>query len=112
MQLARACQRAENEYVGVRTGLMDQFAVSHGVAGAALLLDCRSLEWRPVPLPLQRISLLVAHTGSPRKLSASEYNARREACEAAVKVLARADSSVRSLRDVDPDRLLELERWL
>ena len=47
LDLARICQRAENEYVGVRTGLMDQFASSCGVAGSALLLDCRSLAWRP-----------------------------------------------------------------
>jgi galactokinase len=110
MELARLCQRAENEYVGVRTGLMDQFAVSHGVAGSALLLDCRSFEWRPVPLPLERVSTVVAHTGSPRKLAKSEYNARREACEAAVRVLAERDPDIRSLRDVRPERLTEVER--
>ena len=49
--LARICQRAENGYVGVQSGLMDQFAESCGVAGSAVLLDCRSLDWRPIPLP-------------------------------------------------------------
>ena len=51
LTLARICQRAENGYVGVRSGLMDQFAAAHGVAGAALLFDCRDLTWREIPLP-------------------------------------------------------------
>jgi galactokinase len=54
LELARVCQRAENTYVGVNCGLMDQFASACGVAGAAMLLDCRSLEWEPVTLPLAR----------------------------------------------------------
>ena len=54
LELARICQRAENTYVGVNCGLMDQFASACGVAGAAMLLDCRSLEWEPVTLPLAR----------------------------------------------------------
>ena len=86
--LARICQRAENGYVGVQSGLMDQFAEACGVAGSALLLDCRSLEWRPVPLPPDLV-LVVCHTGSPRHLDGSEYNLRRSQCEAAVAALAR-----------------------
>jgi galactokinase len=101
MALAQACQRGENEYVGVRSGLMDQFASSHGQAGVALLLDCRSLEYRAVPLPLEEISLVVSHTGSGRKLGASEYNVRRAQCEAAVGAIRRREPEVRSLRDVD-----------
>ena len=99
MTLARICQRAENEYVGVKSGLMDQFAEACGVAGAALLLDCRSLEWRPVPLPGD-LELVVCHTGSPRHLDGSAYNERRTQCEAAVSIIAAEDPAVRSLRDV------------
>ena len=103
-ELARRCQRAENAYVGVLSGLMDQFAVSCGVAGAALFLDCRSSEWRPVPLP-PGFDLVVLHTGSPRQLGRSEYNVRRSQCEAAVAALARDDPAIRSLRDVTPQAL-------
>jgi galactokinase len=105
LELARACQRAENEYVGVNCGLMDQFASACGVAGSAMLLDCRSLAWRPVELPLATHALVVIHTGSTRSLSASQYNARRAQCEAAVAALAADDPSVQSLRDVTPAML-------
>jgi galactokinase len=100
LQLARICQRAENAYVGVNCGLMDQFASACGVAGAGMLLDCRSLAWRPVALPLSNHTLVVVHTGSTRSLSSSQYNARRAQCEAAVAVLAADDPAIRSLRDV------------
>lgn len=101
LELARICQRAENGYVGVQSGLMDQFASSCGVAGAALLLDCRSTEWRTVTIP-DGLALVVCHTGSPRRLGSSEYNIRRAQCEAAVEGIRRVDPSVRSLRDVTP----------
>jgi galactokinase len=99
LELARICQRAENGYVGVQSGLMDQFASSCGVADAALLLDCRSTEWRTVAVP-DDLALVVCHTGSPRRLDSSEYNVRRAQCEAAVEGLRKVDPSVRSLRDV------------
>ena len=105
MPLALAGQRAENEYVGVRSGIMDQFASAHGRRGAALLLDCRTLEYREVALPLDRCVLIVCDTRSPRKLETSEYNARRRECEAAVAVLARHVPGLASLRDVDAGML-------
>ena len=100
LTMARIAQQAENEYVGVRCGLMDQFAAACGIAGAAVLLDCRSLEHRTVALPAD-LALVVAHTGVPRTLGTSEYNARRADCERAVTALAVVESGVRSLRDVD-----------
>ncbi|HTG41594.1 MAG TPA: galactokinase, partial [Methylomirabilota bacterium] len=104
LALALVCQRAENGYVGVQSGLMDQFASSCGVAGAALLLDCRTTEWRPVALP-DGLSLVVCNTGSPRRLESSEYNIRRAQCEAAVEGIQKLDPSVRSLRDVSAELL-------
>lgn len=103
-RLARICQVAENLYVGVQSGLMDQFAESCGIEGAALLLDCRSSEWRPIPLPPD-LALVVCHTGSARRLDRSEYNVRRSQCEAAVAALAAIDPTVHSLRDVTPELL-------
>ncbi len=100
LDLARIAQRAENEYVGVQCGLMDQFASACGVAGHAVLLDCRSLDNHPVPLPPELV-LVVAHTGMPRTLGTSEYNARRADCERAVAELAAREPAILSLRDVD-----------
>ncbi len=108
MALARLAQRAENEFVGVACGLMDQFAVSFGVADHALLLDCRSLEHRAVPLPAAT-RLVICHSGAPRTLATSEYNARRAACDRAVEILGTFDPGVRALRDATPE-LLEQAR--
>jgi galactokinase len=105
MDLARSAQRAENEYVGVRSGIMDQFASAHGRPDAALLLDCRSLDFRAVTLPLDEYALVVCDTRSPRRLETSEYNARRAECEAAVETLSHRVPGVRSLRDVDMEML-------
>ncbi|MCU0483622.1 MAG: galactokinase, partial [Chloroflexi bacterium] len=105
MARARLCQQAENRFVGVRCGLMDQFASSLGTADAAMLLDCRTLEHRAVPLPLDRLALVVCHTGSTRALTTSQYNVRRAQCEAATAALAADDPSVRALRDVTPEML-------
>lgn len=101
MALARAAQRAENEYVGVQCGLMDQFASGLGRAGCAMLLDCRSLAYRAVSLPLREHALVAIDSGSPRRLEGSEYNARRAQCEMAVATLAARDQGIRALRDVD-----------
>jgi galactokinase len=102
--LARICQRAENGYVGVQSGLMDQFAEACGVAGSAVLLDCRSLDWRAIALPAG-LSLVVLHTGSPRHLDGSAYNERRSQCEAAVATLASDSPRITSLRDVTLETL-------
>ncbi len=106
--LAVLCQRAENDYVGVRCGLMDQYAAANGVQGAAILLDCRTREHRVVPLP-DELALIVAHTGMPRRLDGSAYNERRAECQRAVTSIARREPSVRSLRDVD-EAMLERHR--
>ena len=114
MTLARIAQRAENGFVGVQSGLMDQFAVACGQAGAALLLDCRSLDWRPVRLPLDELVLVVCDSGQVRRLAGSEYNVRRAQCESAVTTLAEHEPAVRSLRDVSPALLdrAAAEGWL
>ena len=104
MDLARLAQRAENEYVGVACGLMDQFAAVHGQAGAAVLLDCRSLEHRTIALP-SSLAIVVLDTNAPRQLAASQYNARREDCERGVRLLATRYPGISSLRDVSAEML-------
>jgi len=97
--LAELCQRAENEFVGIRCGIMDQFVSCHGQAGKALLLDCRSLEYKLLPLP-QNARLAICNTRMKHSLATSQYNARRVECETAVRYFAQRRSNVRALRDV------------
>ena len=99
MTLARLCQRAENEFVGTRCGIMDQFIATHGRAGHAVMLDCRSLAFTPLPLP-SSVRLVIANTMVKHSLATGEYNARRAECEAAVRQLATRLPGVRTLRDV------------
>jgi galactokinase len=97
--LAELCQRAENEFVGIRCGIMDQFVSCHGQAGKALLLDCRSLEYKLLPLP-ENARLAICNTKVKHSLATSQYNARRLECETAVRHFAQPRSNVRALRDV------------
>ena len=99
MRRALLGQKAENEYVGVKCGIMDQFASACGVADHLLLLDCRSLEWRALPIPPQ-VAIVIADTSVRRKLTTSGYNERRQACEDAVAALSRDLPDIRALRDV------------
>ncbi len=99
LELARLCQQAENEYVGVACGLMDQFASACGVEGHALYFDTRSLAWEPAPLPYGS-SLVIADSSVRRNLTESGYNNRRAACETAVSILRKFLPHVQSLRDV------------
>ena len=102
MQRALLGQKAENQYVGVNCGIMDQFASVCGVENKLLLLDCRSLEWKTIPLP-QNISIVIADTKVRRKLTSGEYNKRRAACEGAVRLLKQDLPDIKSLRDVSPE---------
>jgi galactokinase len=79
-RIARLCQRAENEYVGMNCGILDQFSSCLGRAGCALLLDCRDLSTRPVRLA-EGIRVVICDTKSPRELVGGEYGARRALCE-------------------------------
>jgi galactokinase len=99
MQRALLGQKAENQYVGVNCGIMDQFASACGVENRLLLLDCRSLEWKTIPLP-KDISIVIADTKVRRALTSGEYNKRRAACEEAVRLLKEDLPNIKSLRDV------------
>lgn len=94
--MARLCQRAENEWVGVNCGIMDQMISAAGQAGQALLIDCRSLEVELAPLPPET-AVVILDTATRRGLVDSAYNERRAQCEAAA-----AYFGVPALRDVSP----------
>lgn len=98
--LALAGQAAEHQYVGTLCGIMDQLIAALGRADAALLIDCRSLETRVVPMRLPGVSVLVCDTRVKHELSSSEYNLRRAECLRAANILAGALPGVRTLRDV------------
>ncbi len=85
--LARMAQRAECEFVGVRCGIMDQFVSRLAIEDHALLIDCRSLQFRPVRLPLDGLCVLVTDSNTPRRLADSAYNQRRAECEAGLRAL-------------------------
>ncbi len=105
-ELALLCQRAENEFVGARVGIMDQFISLFGQKQKALLLDCRSLEFRLLPLP-DNVRLIICNTMVKHTLASSAYNERRAQCEAGVKHLAKFMPDVTALRDVAIEQLEE-----
>ena len=101
-RLAALCQQAEHR-VGIRCGIMDQFISLHGLAGHAILLDCRDLSFQAVPLPADRARVVVINSGVARRLSVGAYNERRRQCEEGVRLLRKFDKRVQALRDVSPD---------
>jgi galactokinase len=111
VQLALLCQRAENEFVGARCGIMDQFVCCHGRAGNALLLDCRSLEYQFVPVP-DTAQLAICNTMVKHDLGVGEYNVRRAECEEGVRRLTAALPGIRALRDVTLQELEESRNLL
>jgi galactokinase len=104
--MARAAQRAENDWVGVNCGIMDQLISAAGIAGHALLIDCRSLASRAVPIPAS-CTVVVLDTATRRGLVDSEYNERRAQCDAAARFF-----DVPSLRDVSEQSFEALSQRL
>lgn len=105
LELAELCQRAENDFVGARCGIMDQFAACFGRTGHAILLDCRSLEGTALALPAN-VSIVICNTMVKHEHSGGEYNTRRSQCEEGVRLLKKWNPHVTALRDVS---LSELE---
>jgi galactokinase len=104
-KLALLCQQAENEFVGARCGIMDQFVSCHGRSGAALFLDCRSLDFRLASIPAE-VKFVICNTMVRHEIAAGEYNARRAECESGVRLLWARLPGIRALRDVS---IVELE---
>jgi galactokinase len=98
-ELALLCQKAENEFVGARVGIMDQFVSLFGEERRALMLDCRSLEYKLLPVP-DTVRLVVCNTMVKHEHASSAYNERRAQCEAGVRHLAKFLPHVKALRDV------------
>jgi galactokinase len=105
VQLALSGQAAENDFVGARVGIMDQFIAAFAEAGSALLIDCRSLAHSPVPLALGTAKVLICDTRVKHQLADSAYNSRRAECELGARFIRSEFPDVRSLRDVSPEQL-------
>jgi galactokinase len=114
MQVAQACQRAEHAASGLRSGILDQAASVLGRPGKAVLLDCRSYEYRYIPFEAPHISLVVTDTNVRRELASSGYNERRQQCEEATKILREVIAQhepdkaqaqqIKALRDISPEQ--------
>jgi galactokinase len=111
IKTAKICQRAENDFVGMRCGVMDQYIACRGVAGHALLIDCRSLVSRNVAIA-PNLRLLIANSRVRHRHAGGEYNLRREACEEGVRLLSRYLGPIKALRDVTPAELEAKRRKL
>lgn len=109
--LAQIAQRAENEYVGVNCGIMDQFISVLGAQHHALLIDCRSLDYRLIPLPPE-MSVMIGNTKASRSLADSAYNERRSQCEEGVAILKSCLPQIQALRDVSSIQLEEYREQL
>nr|WP_293842389.1 galactokinase [uncultured Arsenicibacter sp.] len=106
LDLLKMSQRAENNFVGLKCGIMDMFASMMGKAGNVIRLDCRSLDFAYAPLKMEGFRIVLCDTQVKHSLASSEYNTRREECEAGVRILQAAyGDSVKSLRDATMDML-------
>src|SRR5262249_21141053 len=100
---ALAAQRAEHEFAGTKCGVMDQYVACLGIEGHALMIDCRSLEYRAVPIDLEHARIVVCDSMVKHDLATGEYNRRRAECEEGVRRLAKYLPDILALRDVEID---------
>ncbi len=107
VDMVKLCQHVEHSYANVLCGIMDQFASRIGQQDHALFLDCRSLEYRNIPLALGDYRIVIVSSGVKRSLSASAYNTRLSECRQGVAFFSEIDETVRALRDVTPGMLEE-----
>ena len=105
LDIVLMAQKAENEFVGVNCGIMDQFASVFGKPGSVIRLDCRNLDYQYYPFVLEGYSLVLCDTTVKHSLAGSEYNTRRKECESGVSVLQKYYPGAKSLRDVSVDQV-------
>ncbi|EOS58303.1 galactokinase [Paenibacillus barengoltzii J12] len=108
VEIARLSQRAENQYVGVNSGIMDQFAVANGAKDHAILLMCDTLEYKLVPFRTGAYKLVIGNTKKRRGLVDSKYNERRSECDAALEILQKREPGLQFLAHLKPE---QLEQW-
>ncbi|HHW31041.1 MAG TPA: galactokinase [Clostridiaceae bacterium] len=100
IKLAKICQDAEHNFIGVKCGIMDQFASAMGKSNHAILLDCRSLFYRLVPFSLKGYKIVISNTMKKRSLAAIKYNERRSECEEGLEILKKYIPGITCLGDI------------
>jgi galactokinase len=111
-EIALLGQSAENRFVGMNCGIMDQFISLHGEKDHALFLDCRSLEYQMVPLPSDNVRIVICNTMVKHELGSSEYNKRRAECENGVRIMQADYTGIKALRDVTLAQFKKVESKL
>lgn len=111
-EIAFLAQKTEHEFIGVKCGIMDQFAVLFGKDNACIKLDCRNLDYEYIPLELGDYRIVLFDTGVKHSLASSAYNDRRSDCETGVAILKKENFVINSLRDVNPTFLNQQEKNL
>ena len=109
MEMVKLCQRAENNFVGVKCGIMDQFASCMAKADSAIFLDCKTLKHEYIPFKLKEFFIVLCNTNKKRELVDSEYNKRKNECEKGVEFFKTLNNRIESLRDV-PVELFETNK--
>jgi len=113
VKMARLCQQAENNFVGVACGIMDQYVSCLGQKNYALFIDCRSNNYEPVPFKGYNYQIVICNSKIQRSLVNSEYNRRREECKRATDFFThRLGSKIRALRDVTVEEFKQYQEYL
>ncbi|WP_409304263.1 galactokinase [Peribacillus sp. SCS-155] len=112
IELVKLGQRAENNFIGVNCGIMDQFAVGMGKENHAMMLKCDTLDFQYVPVNIEGYKLVITNTNKRRGLADSKYNERRSECEAGLKIIQQHLPHVRSLGDVSYEEWMGVSRFI
>lgn len=112
VEMVKYCQIAENKFIGVNSGIMDQFAVGMGKKDHAILLDCNTLKYEYVPIKLEDMSIVIANTNKKRGLADSKYNERRASCEAAVAQLNKNNIDIKYLGELSVAKFEEVKHFI
>ncbi len=112
IQIAEVAQLAEHHFVGVKCGIMDQYACMFGIENHALKLDCKTLKYQPQEIELGDYKLVLIDSKVKHELSSTEYNNRRDECNRAVEILKNYDGSINTLRDVSQNHLSNFGKYL
>ena len=112
VEMVKMCQVAENKFIGVNSGIMDQFAVGMGKKDNAILLDCNTLKYEYVPVKLKNMSIVIANTNKKRGLADSKYNERRSSCEEAVKILNKNGINIKYLGELTVAEFEKIKHYI
>jgi len=111
LHIAKLAQKAENNFVGVNCGIMDQYAIMHGKKDNVIQLDCRSLNSSYSPYKLNDYSIVLVNSNVKHSLATSEYNTRRSECDTGVQILQKYLPAIKSLRDVSLDEIKKYKHY-